>query len=85
MGETGILKREIAIYVLRAHGVGVIAQQDSLPDMLVLAKGDVLEARRLPEYLGRQLIHYLARKFDIPIHHFYHPELFLAPPETPLQ
>ena len=80
MGETGIIKREIALYVLRAHGVGAIAQEDSLPDMLVLVKGDILEARRIPEYLGRQLLHYLARKFDIPIHHFYHPELSPFPP-----
>ena len=55
MGEIGIIQREIVIHVLRAHGVGVIAQQDSLPDMLVLAKGDILEARRIPEWVGRQL------------------------------
>ncbi len=39
--------------------------------MKVFEKGTIVEAHRLPDPVGRKLIHYLARTFDVPIHLFY--------------
>lgn len=48
--------------------------------MFVLTKGNVTEARKITEFVGRRTLHYLQRKFDVPIHHFYHP---LKAPQLP--
>ena len=40
-----------------------------------MIKGGTVLAEVLPEWLSRKTLHYLARKFDIPIHHFYNPEM----------
>ena len=32
-----------------------------------------MEVQSLPEVVPRRLIHYLARRFEIEIHRFYHP------------
>ncbi len=50
--------------------------------MLVLAKGDLVEARTLPDYVCRRLLQHLHRKFDVPIHHFYNPLMAPGGEET---
>jgi hypothetical protein len=75
MSESGEIDRDVVIAVLRRNGVDVHGQQDGPEDMLVLAKGNVIEGQRLPKMVSRKMIHYLARKYGIYIHHFYNPDL----------
>ena len=65
MSETGEVARDVAIMVLRANGVDVSQQADGPQGTLVLAKGDVVEARPLPDRLGRQLLHKNALKHGL--------------------
>jgi hypothetical protein len=73
--EDGDVRCETVIQVLQAHGVSVSRQKDS--DMVIIAKGDVVDVRRLDSLVGRRMLHYLQRKFDIPIHHFYNPHMII--------
>jgi hypothetical protein len=75
MSESGEVDRDVVIAVLRQNGVDVHGQDDGPEDMLVLAKGNKVEGQRLPKMVSRKMLHYLARKYDIYIHHFYHPEV----------
>lgn len=68
MGDEGSVGREIVIKVLRSHSVEVSPQQDG---MYLLVKENLIEERKLHDQIGRKQLHYLARKFDVPIHHFY--------------
>lgn len=79
----GVVSREDVLKVLAAHGV------DCYPcaadaSLTTVAKDDVLEAYALPAMLGRSLIGTLARKFNIPAHHFFHPEALATGKVTPL-
>ena len=85
MGEEGNVHRETVIKVLRLQGVGVSKQVDGPSNMFVLAKGERLEALELPQAVGRQMIHYLARHYDVPIHYFYHPEMAANPVTDKIQ
>ena len=49
--------------------------------MMVLEKGDRIEDRRIPNPVGRRLLHYFQRHFDVPIHYFYNPDI-AEPPIT---
>jgi hypothetical protein len=70
----GEVNKDTVIEVLRANGVDVFPQQGS-PDIMVFAKGDILEAKRMASpTVSRRMLHYFQRKFDIPIYHFYHPD-----------
>ena len=73
MANTGAVKRDIVIMVLRAHGVDISQQESGPGGMLVLAKDELVEARILPDDVGRRLLQYLQRKFRVPVHHFYNP------------
>jgi len=64
--------RDTVIDVLRRHGVAVYPCEPG-SDTLVLVKSDAIEAQLLPAVAGRKLLHYLARKFGVPIHHFFNP------------
>lgn len=68
----GIVSRAVVIDVLRRHGVAVY-DQDPGSSKVVLKKGDLMEAHEFPQSVNRRKLHYLKRKFDIPIHHFFHP------------
>ncbi len=67
----GAVKRSIVLDVLKKHNVFVAAKSNEF----TLNKGDIVEVYRFPDPLHRRMIHRLSRKFDIPIHHFYHQEL----------
>lgn len=71
----GAVGRDTVIRVLREHGVSISQQQDGPPGMLVLAKGDVLEARRLPTVCRKNLLRRLERKFNIQLAIFYNPNM----------
>jgi len=69
-GEPGSVKKDVALEVLVAHGVSVVHKGNKV----ILSKGNVIEVQLFPARLHRRMLHRLARRFDIPIYHFYHPE-----------
>jgi hypothetical protein len=75
VSEGGEVDRETVIAVLRANQVDVHGQEDGPAGMLVIAKGELIEARQLPKSVSRKMVHYLSRKFSVPIHLFYNPEM----------
>jgi hypothetical protein len=78
-GDEGYVDRAVVIQVLRAHGVDAsLIQVEGQPDMMLLVKGDVILSQTMPPALARKKVHYLARTFTIPVHHFYNP--LMAPP-----
>lgn len=73
-GESGSLAREQIISVLNLHLVDVYPRKGgSSEDAYVIAKDSLREVQRIPPTVPRSFVHYLARKFGIEIHHFYHP------------
>lgn len=85
MADGGEVTKHAVLGVLGAHEVEV-HQQESNGDVQVsmLARRDAVLSIKLYDQVGRQVLHKLARKFDIPIHHFYHPEMAPLPPNTPI-
>jgi hypothetical protein len=75
MDDTGKVCKKTVIEVLRCHGVDVSPQEDSDDGTMILAKGDVLETRVIPDEVGKKLLHYLERTFQVPIYHFYNPHM----------
>jgi hypothetical protein len=75
VSESGEIDRDIVIGVLRANGVDVRGQDHGPANMLVIAKGELVEAQQLPKAVSRKMVHYFSRKYGIPIHHFYNPEM----------
>jgi hypothetical protein len=71
--DPGYVKRSIVIDVLLRNGVAVSVDPTGGPEMMVLIKGDKVDARRIPEEVPRRVLQYLKRHFNIPIHHFYNP------------
>lgn len=67
----GTVPRDYVIRILQESGVSVSPQKGASNGEMVLAKGDVLEVRSLPNPISRKMTHYLARKFDVAIHLFY--------------
>lgn len=72
--ESGEVRRETVLQVLRFHKVEISADQEN-PDAFLLVKGEIVDSKAIPEWVGRRLLQHLKRKFDIPIHHFYHPDI----------
>jgi hypothetical protein len=72
--EAGEVDRDTVILVLRRNGVGVSDDADN-PGSVILIKGTTVESKPLPNPVGRRLVQYLKRTYDIPIHFFYHPEM----------
>lgn len=71
--------RPTVIAVLRKHGVEVsfITGQK---DTALLVKGEIIEVKILDNRVGRRMLHYLGRKFSVPVHHFWNP---LMVPNSP--
>jgi len=78
--EHGEVDRDTVIQVLHAYHVEV--SEDPNEDGCVIMKGSadnaIPESIPLPSCVGRNMLHYLQRKYGIQIHHFYHPEMRLA-------
>jgi hypothetical protein len=77
--ETGEVDRETIFVVLRFHKVEISPDPKNLGAML-LVRGDIVESKMIPEAVGRRLVQYLKRRFDIPVHHFYRPEMMASAP-----
>ena len=75
MSEGGEVDLDVAIAVLRANGVVVHGQDKGPANMLVIARGDLIEAQQFPKNLSRKMVHYLSRKYGVPIHYFYNPQM----------
>jgi hypothetical protein len=73
----------VVIDVLRRHGVEISQQQDGEDGMMLLVKGDTMEAQRFTSSISNRKLQYFSRKYEIPIHHFYRPEM--APSLSPQQ
>ncbi|HUX65868.1 MAG TPA: hypothetical protein VMV31_00110 [Terriglobales bacterium] len=76
MGE-GVVGKQVAILVLRASGIDVAPTDGGMHE---IASNDYSETIRLPECLDRKLVHHLSRKFKVPIHHFFNPQMGGVPP-----
>jgi hypothetical protein len=77
--DSSYVRRATVIDILQRHGVEVSCDEGgpSGPGMMILIKGDKIDSRKMPDEVSRPVLHYLARLFNIPIHHFYNP--FMAP------
>jgi hypothetical protein len=73
MNDTGKVCKKTVLEVLQAHGVGVSKQEGATDGTMVLAKGEILETRVIPDEVGKKLLHYFERRFKVPLHHFYNP------------
>jgi hypothetical protein len=71
----GTVDRKTVLQVLRASGVDVSEDPDKRSNTVTLAKEDILECIALPQLVGRQMLHYLSRKFRVHIYHFYNPSI----------
>ena len=69
--DDGTASKQDVIKVLETNGVEVSPQDGGFDGMVVLEKGGTVEARRLPDRPGKKLLHYIARKYEIPIYKFY--------------
>jgi hypothetical protein len=77
--EDQLVDRTTVINVLQRHGVEV-SLLPGQKDVALFVKGDIIEVKILPSEAGRKFLHYLARKFDVPVHHFWNP---LMAPQLP--
>jgi hypothetical protein len=76
-GASGEVKLRIVLAVLEAHNVDV---SKAVEGGWRLAKDDLLEICFFPDPVHRRTLHWLSRKYGIPIHHFYRPELMKDSP-----
>jgi hypothetical protein len=60
--------------VLARHGVHCSRQADDA-SLTVLAKGERIETYQFTDVLYRRILHHLARKYEVPIYHFYNPQM----------
>jgi len=85
LGETGEVLRETVVSVLSSQGVTVtpkLADEKRRTVTYILQKNDCLEEQTFGTLVGRRMLHYLDRKFKVPIHLFFHPELAPATTST---
>jgi hypothetical protein len=74
--QSGIVKREVVLEVLRAHGVSVtLDTYEETPNKYLMIKGDIIESVVLPDFVIQRMIHRFQYKYGIEIHLFYHPEM----------
>ena len=75
MPDNGVVSREVIIAVLRAHGVDITSQSFNGDEHTTMMKGSIVEVQVFPPTVNRHMVGRLARKFNVPVHHFYHPEV----------
>ena len=77
MNDSDGIHSTIAVEVLRAHKVDVSVQSsdENQQELTTMSKGNFVEVQQFPHALSRRMVNRLARLFDVPVHHFYHPEL----------
>lgn len=72
--------KKVAIEILRHSGVDVYETPNG---EVVVTNGDTTYAYVWPAFLGRRTLHELQRRFRVPIHHFFNPDLVLPPKGDP--
>ena len=83
MADDGKVPRATVLEVLKACGVdsSVPAVDIGEKPATKLAKGGnphaTLNVFALPEHLNRRMLQYLSRKYAVPIHYFYNPDMIL--------
>jgi hypothetical protein len=73
--ETGEVDRATVFYVLQYYKVEITDPDPIEPDATLLIRGELVWSKPIPQWCGRRLIQDLKRTFNIPIHHFYRPEM----------
>jgi hypothetical protein len=76
MAGDGSVSRVIVLRVLEIHEIDLSSgKRDNPFPLTIAAKGtdpkETLQVHALPERLNRRMLQYLARRYDVPIHHFY--------------
>lgn len=76
MDDTGVTRGTV-IRALRAVDVSVSYDEDDPDQIVTIATHDGEQTDSIPirkEYeIGRKLLHYLARRYNVPIHWFFNP------------
>lgn len=72
MTEDGVPTDDV-LRVLRAYKVAV-SVKDAANNLYTLEKGEFFEDAVLEGVVGKRYLHYLKRKLNISISHFWHPE-----------
>jgi hypothetical protein len=85
--DSSYVARATVIDILLRHGVEVSCDNGGPggTEMVILVKGEKLDSRKLPVEVSRPVLRYLARLFDIPIHHFYNPHMAPMKPSERIQ
>lgn len=70
---------QTVIDVLRAHDIEVFSRSvegnpDSLTEETVIVKDGIPEVHCFGPVVKRRMLNTLARKYDVPVHHFWNPE-----------
>jgi hypothetical protein len=84
--DSGEVDRETVVNVLRHHKVDV--SPDPLePSSMLMVRGNVAMSLPLDAWVKRRTTDLLKRRFNIPAHHFFRPEMMafetLESPENP--
>jgi hypothetical protein len=69
------IDRAIVIQVLRRNSVSVKEQNTDEPRAYLLVKAERLEVIELHPEVARRMLQYLQRKFGVPIHLFFNPDM----------
>jgi hypothetical protein len=72
--DTGEVDRETVFNVLRHHKVD-ISPDPLQPGNTLMVKGTVAISLPFDEWVKRSTTDLLKRKFSIPVHHFFRPEM----------
>ena len=85
--DSSYVGRTTVIDVLQRHGVEVSCDDGGPggPGMVILIRGEKLDARKLSAEVARPVLYYLSRFFCIPIHHFYNPHMAPMKPGERIQ
>lgn len=88
MADEGSVPRATVLEVLKAHGIDLAENATENPFPTVTAAAGVdpkgtLQVHALPDVLDRRMLHYLARKYSVPIHHFYNVDMIPTLPTAP--
>jgi len=72
--DSGEVDRETVLNVLRHHNVD-LSPDPLQPGNTLMVKGKVTLSLPLDEWVKRKTTDLLKRRFSIPIHHFFKPEM----------
>jgi hypothetical protein len=79
--ETGEVDRATVLHVLRFYKVEITDPDPVEATCTLLIRESIVWSKPIPIKCGRRLIQDLKRTFDIPVHHFYRPEMMTGQSE----